>query len=33
MVAAVSEGLVEGMLSSDEFVDSGPCGLEFLELE
>ena len=32
-MAAVSEGLVEGMLSSDEFVDSGPCGLEFLELE
>lgn len=32
-VATVSEGLVEGMLSSDEFFDSGPCGREFLELE
>lgn len=32
-IAAVSEGLVEGMLSSDEFIDSGPCGREFLELE
>ena len=32
-MAAVSEGLVEGLLSSDEFLDSGPYGREFLELE